>query len=266
MYHLLTVEVSDEDRDILSARLWALGVVGVEDLGDRLRAAFADRESALGAAGFLGTEPIIDTVDDQVGLDSWREFATWVQAGSFVISPPWITPPDGADVILIDPGHSFGSGSHPSTRLGVAALAPMVRPGMSVLDVGCGSGVLSIAAARLGAYVTAVDTDPAAIEATIANAAANSCSAALEVCLASAADVARTFDLVVANLTIDIHDSVAADVAARLTDDGILVASGILVGTQQRRLIENFLELDLIGCVTEAEWVAVTMRRQGQRS
>jgi len=266
LHYLLTIGVSDEDRDMVGASLWTLGVVGVEDLGDHLRAAFTDHESALRAAATLGTQPIIDSVDDHIGLDSWREFATWTEAGPFVICPAWITPPDGADVILIDPGHSFGSGSHPTTRLAVAALAPVVRPGMNVLDVGCGSGVLSIVAARLGAFVTAVDTDPSAVEATLTNTAANDCSTAVEVASGGPAAIAGVFDLIVVNVTIDIHDSVAAVVDARLDDNGILVASGVLAGAQERRLVENFPALDLIGRITEAEWVAVTMRREGRRS
>jgi len=257
--------VTNSDRDIVSARMWTLGTVGVQDLGDHLRAAFADRDSAIGAAAALGIDPVIESVRDDEGLDTWREFASWVEAGPFVICPRWITPPEGTNTILIDPGYSFGSGSHPSTRLAVEALARVIRQGTNVLDVGCGSGVLSIAAARLGASVTAVDTDPAAVEAANANAMVNGCSDAVRVSLGSAADIERDFDLVVVNVTIDMQESLAADIADRLAAAGTLVASGILRGPQEARLAGCHPELNLIARVSEAEWVAVSMRRQGPR-
>jgi len=265
MHHLLTIEVDETDRDLVSARLWAMGVVGVEDLGDRLRGAFTDRSAALAAAAALDRPPEVEDVDDHAGLDAWREFATWVEAGPFVICPPWIAPPEGARVITIDPGYSFGSGSHASTRLAAAAVAEIVEPGMTVLDVGCGSGVLSIAAALLGATVTAVDIDPAAVEATEVNAAANACADRIAASLGSASDVVDTFDLVIVNVTIDIHEMIAADVADRIKPNGVMIASGLLAGPHERRLAENFPGHQLIRRFTEAEWAAVMSRREGQR-
>ncbi len=265
MHHLLDIEIGQLDRDVLSARLWALGVVGVEDLGDRFRAAFTDRPAALTAADALGLPPLIEDVEDHAGLDAWREHAGWVQAGPFVICPPWIAPPDHSPVIIIDPGHAFGSGSHPSTRMATAALAEVIEPGMSVLDVGCGSGVLSIAAALLGAEVNGVDIDPAAIEATNSNASANRCSERVSASLGSAADIGGTFDVVVVNVTIDIHETVAGDVADRMAPHGILIASGLLAGSHEERLANIFAPLRLIGRRSEAEWAAVMLKREGQR-
>jgi len=265
MHHLLNIAVNDSDRDLVSARLWSMGVVGVEDLGELLRAAFTDRSAAIAAAEALGLPPDIEDVDDHAGLDAWREFATFFEADPFVICPPWITPPDGARVISIDPGYAFGSGSHASTRLAVAALAEVIRPGIDVLDVGCGSGVLSIAAALLGATVTAVDIDPAAVEATTANSSANGCSDLITVSPGSAGDVTGTFDVVVANVTIDIHDTIAADVTNRVAPHGAIVGSGLLAGPQQKRLSDNFPEHRLIRWSTEAEWAAAILRREGQR-
>jgi ribosomal protein L11 methyltransferase len=89
------------------------------------------------------------------------------------LGPPWETPPDPSRAVVIDPGQAFGTGAHPTTRLCVERLAGMASGG-SLLDVGCGSGVLAIAAARLGFDpITCVDVDPVAVEATGANAAAN---------------------------------------------------------------------------------------------
>ena len=125
--------------------------------------------------------------------DRWREFHRPAQIGRLHVRPPWTAPPeDGIDVV-IDPAQAFGTGAHPTTRLslelllevahwapgrGRAARSPLAGvgagPGSSLVDLGCGSGVLAIAAAKLGfAPVTALDHDPAAIDATLDNARAN---------------------------------------------------------------------------------------------
>jgi ribosomal protein L11 methyltransferase len=104
--------------------------------------------------------------------DRWRTFHKPVRVGRLWIGPPWETPDEGLLPVVVDPGRAFGTGAHPTTRL-CLELLQRIAPG-SLLDVGCGSGVLSIAAALLGfTPVTGVDTEDAAIEATHANAAAN---------------------------------------------------------------------------------------------
>jgi ribosomal protein L11 methyltransferase len=104
--------------------------------------------------------------------DRWRQFHQPVRVGSLWIGPPWETPDADAVAVVIDPGRAFGTGGHPTTQLCLQLLEREERG--SVLDVGCGSGVLSIAAAKLGFDpVTAVDFDPQAVEATERNAADN---------------------------------------------------------------------------------------------
>jgi ribosomal protein L11 methyltransferase len=104
--------------------------------------------------------------------ERWREFHRPVQIGQLWVGPPWEQPPADADAIVVDPGRAFGTGGHATTRLCLQLLAEVERG--SLLDVGCGSGVLAIGAARLGYEpVTAIDHDPAAVEATLRNAAVN---------------------------------------------------------------------------------------------
>jgi ribosomal protein L11 methyltransferase len=104
--------------------------------------------------------------------ERWREFHRPVWVGPLWIGPPWEQPPESAIAVIIDPGRAFGTGSHPTTQLCLSFLHELPRG--SLLDVGCGSGALSVAAAKLGfAPVTAVDHDAAAVEATSRNARAN---------------------------------------------------------------------------------------------
>ena len=111
---------------------------------------------------------------------------------------------------MIDPGHAFGSGSHPTTRLMLTALAEHIGPGDRVVDLGTGSGILAIAAARLGADVIGIDLDLAAAPAVQANAMANGVRERA-VRIGDISDIGNDepFDVALLNVTIDIHESVA---------------------------------------------------------
>jgi len=116
---------------------------------------------------------VVEADDVEEGWeDAWRDFHHGVRVGRLWVGPPWDKPPDGALAVVIDPGRAFGTGAHPTTRLCLELLQE-AEPA-SLLDVGSGSGVLSIAAAKLGfAPVSAVDLDETAREVTAANARAN---------------------------------------------------------------------------------------------
>jgi ribosomal protein L11 methyltransferase len=133
--------------------------------------------------------------------ERWRTFHRPVQVGPLWVGPPWLKPAAGAVAIFIDPGRAFGTGSHASTRLCLELLLDLRRT--SLLDAGCGSGVLSVAAAKLGfAPVTAVDHDPAAIDATRRNARRN--EAELTILLADAAeDDLPEAEIALANISLE---------------------------------------------------------------
>lgn len=206
-HFLLTFAAPSADYETLSAELWARGAVGVEELDAGLRAAFTDHAMATSAREGIGRGGSIEEFDDSFGLDAARDLLEVEIAGRFAIHPPWLTPPTGLIGIEIDPGHAFGSGSHPSTRLALQLLGHETP--RRVFDIGCGTGVLSIGAAHLGATVTAVDTDPAAIEATTDNAARNGVGAQITAQLGSSAHVVEACDLVLINVTIDVHEALA---------------------------------------------------------
>jgi ribosomal protein L11 methyltransferase len=153
--------------------------------------------------------------------DRWKAFHRPVRVGPLWIGPPWEDLPQDATAVVIEPGRAFGTGAHPTTQLCVELLLELERG--SVVDLGCGSGVLSIAAAKLGyGPVLALDSDEHAVEATRANARANRVELRAEVADVVAGDLPRTH-VAVANITRPTLEQLAPRLGSHL-----LVASGYL--------------------------------------
>jgi ribosomal protein L11 methyltransferase len=209
-----------------SARAVALELVpeGFEESeeDDELTLAFYVRDEAADAIRAAFGDVVVTPVEPG-WEDAWRTFHRPVQVGGLWIGPPWEPPDSGLEVVVIDPGRAFGTGAHPTTRLCVELLAKTVRG--SLLDVGCGSGVLSIAAARLGYDpVIAVDNDPVAVETTVANAAANGVEVDARI-LDGEVDRLPVADVTVANVLLAPVELILARLAS-----GIAITSGYLVG------------------------------------
>ncbi|MGI8757626.1 MAG: 50S ribosomal protein L11 methyltransferase [Acidimicrobiales bacterium] len=203
-------------------------------------------------------------VDDD-GHNGWRAWAEVERAGPFSLVPTWVEAPvvpDAQFVIRLDPGRAFGSGSHPTTRATLAALAPLVRPHTSVLDVGCGSGVLAIAAAMLGGGpVVAVDVDPDAVDATAANASVNGVDRGIHVSDRALPDLVadgHCFDVVVANLLAPVFEEHGRNLVRVLAPGGRLVASGLLADNW-RRTADALAPLAVVDLRGEQGWVALTL-------
>ena len=202
-------------------------------------------------------------VDGAAHLDAWRAWARPVRVGRVVLQPPWLeaeaASPDEM-VVLLDPARAFGSGSHPSTRLAVAALQSWTRPGDRVLDVGSGSGVLAVTAARLGARrVVALDTDGEARAATAATAAANRVADIVSVTGAPPDEVPGSFELVVANIGASVLIDMAEGIVRRVATRGTLVLAGLLEH-QASALVAAYRPLRLVAAPVEEGWVAPILR------
>ena len=190
---------------------------------------------------------------DEVAADwdeRWREFHRPVRVGRLWIGPPWETAPHGVEAIVVDPGRAFGTGGHATTRLCLQLLDAVERG--SLLDVGCGSGVLAIAAARLGfAPVLAVDHDPSALEATRRNAAANGVE--LDVRQVDAlSEPLPAVDTTVTNISAE-----SVQLVLPRIDAGTVVASGYL--ERDAPAAEGFCHERR---VTEGGWAADLFRRE----
>ncbi len=276
-WRTVAVVVPETDVDVASGLLWSGGVAGVEERpgpGEgqvELRAGVtADRlASVVGEVDRHWTTKV-EIVDDDGCLDEWRAWARPWRAGSrIVVVPAWQSPPDWLgpdDVALgIDPGRAFGSGSHATTRMCLAELELLVGPGSTVADVGCGSGVLAIAAARLGAAsVAAVDVDVDAVRATTTNAEANGVAGVVTATTTPAAElVSGGYDVVVANIGAGVLVVLASALADAVAPEGSVVLSGLLEG-QVPDVLTAFAAVGfaLVATGAEGEWRAVVVRRE----
>jgi len=184
------------------------------------------------------------------------------------VVPSWHTAPDPDGLILeLDPGLAFGTGSHPTTRLcmeWLEAHAQQLSQGLSVLDYGCGSGILAMVAKKLGAAsVIGVDIDPQAIESAHANSVRNECAVEyyLPDAFGTVAPPGRTFDIVVANILSGPLALMAPMLAARVGAGGALVLSGVLARQAEEVAAAYAPFIDLTVWAEQEGWVALSGRR-----
>lgn len=229
------------------------------EVGIKLAASVAD-------LGELNIRPLDDGEDWR---NSWKRHFTLLRVGQrLVIKPSWIdyAAQDGDVVVELDPGLAFGTGYHPTTYSCLEALEELVKPGSAVLDVGTGSGILTIAAARLGAArITAVDIDGHAVRAARKNfrragilEQVNTDSGSIP----GAATRGRIYDLAVANISARGISLVAPAIPELLAADGVFIASGIIVeqyDTAAAALAEAGLASDEIR--QKDDWLTILSRR-----
>ena len=197
--------------------------------------------------------------------DSWKQHFHTLHIGRrIVISPSWRSydPKRSEIVITIDPGMAFGTGHHPTTKMCLERLEDLVAPGMDVLDAGCGSGILSIAAANLGATsVLGLDVDSVAVRVARQNVRLNRREHIVRVALGSLPHhevKPRSYDVAVANISALIVSEMAGALTASVKPGGKIVASGILVDNRDK--VEQALVSAgtlLVETNVEGDWVTL---------
>lgn len=258
------------EAELAADRLWLAGAGAVEEVHvDEARVGLrsvlaADDDVSVARLGVLPAGWTVEWIElPDEPAQAWRAFAAPIDvAGRVVVRPAWLPAvDDGRLEIVIEPGGSFGLGDHPTTRLCAAAAVRLTTPGCRVLDVGCGSGVLGIVAARLGAArVMGIDVAEAAIEATVDNARRNGVADRVFVSTTPITDVGDEFDVVLANVLAPTLVSMAADLRRVMAPQGVLVVSGILAEAHAH-VVDALAPLRVVRTDVADAWAAVELRR-----
>jgi ribosomal protein L11 methyltransferase len=294
-FPMVELVVSPEDIEWVSSELFELGTTGIEEIplsalttsprsesppaALGLRAGFPSDEIAVAAEAALDWkwQPRFEVLLGDDWLDAWREHFEPTQIDRFLLLPAWWSDTDLAAYenpvtagnpsepikLLIDPGRSFGTGAHATTALSLKALETNVQPASTVLDVGCGSGVLSVAAALLGAArVLGTDIESAAIDNSRRNAQRNHVTNTVTFTSDSVDKIDETFDLVVANILAPVLIALAEQISQRVVGGGHLILAG-LIESQVREVLRAYesRRLTLISSSKEGNWVCLTLRR-----
>lgn len=266
-----------------------LGVTCVEERGEsfiirdeedlqNLKFAFEEFKKALARSLNLDADLQIEISKKQNidWIEQYKKGVAPVAVGKFYVRPSWCERSQDRALIdlLIDPALAFGSGHHESTNMCLALLSELTRDSMSALDVGCGSGILSIAMKKLGAKVSACDTDEQAVAATQQNAEKNGVRID-QIWLGSVSGLSEQasslseralckdaqFDLVVANIIADVILILSADLKKALKPGGKLVLSGILEKYKDR-IEQAFSDLNFVQMKKQNEWLSFVYERK----
>ena len=244
--------------------------VAVDRAGAVRRALRADLaamvQNAAGAVDFGTLEDTERTVDGDAWLEVWKEHFRPIHLQKIVVVPEWIdyAPSVGEKIIRLDSNMAFGTGEHETTAMCVEYLQAYVGAGSTVVDVGCGSGILGIAAVLLGAQKAYLnDIDPVAVDSAKHNAALNGVSDRVQVVHSGIpAGGGEGADVVVANITAEVLVSLAESVSACLKRGGALILSGILHDRVER--VKSAYEAQGMSLERErsqGEWHAMVLRR-----
>lgn len=235
------------------------------------------RQRLLEALYFLGRiqplpEPTFKAIEDEDWMAAWKKHYRPIQIGKkLLILPAWIEREDpGRVAVKIDPSMAFGTGTHPTTQLCLEMVEEYTRPGINIIDVGCGSGILSVAALKLGAgHALGVDIDNAAVISSKENAAANGVLERLEVGVGSVTELKegkfslRQAPLVLANILAPVIIRLfAAGLADLVEPGGVLILSGILE-PQAADVLEAAEANGLKHLHTrqQLDWVAIALKK-----
>ncbi len=223
----------------------------------------------------IGTAKIMqEETEDKDWINNWKQYFTSFAIDDILIKPTWEernTKGDYRCVIEIDPGTSFGTGKHETTQLCIRQLLKYIRPEDRVLDVGCGSGILSVVSLKLGAgHVTGIDIDPICMEAVAENMQVNGLSSEkgsfyqgnLIDDLNLQREVGGEYEIVVANILADIIIPLTPVIPERLKKGGLYITSGI-IDFKEEAVKQAILEagLEVLEIQHQGEWVSITARK-----
>lgn len=192
-------------------------------------------------------------------IKKYQESVKAVEVGKFFVRPSWIEAKDDKIDIIINPALSFGSGHHETTNSCLEAISKYIKSENEVLDVGCGSGILSIAANKLGAKVDICDTDEVCIESSKSNFLLNNAHFS-NAWTGSAMASNKEYDFVIANIVADVLVMISKELKKCLKEGATLVLSGIL-DKHLTKVLKKFEDLEQLEVIQKNEWVTLVLKK-----
>lgn len=235
---------SEEDLETIS---W-----GIEQFAEALQRALGE---------VVDVEMTLSKEKNDDWIAQYQQGITPIEIDPFYIHPTWEDPREGMLNIAIDPALAFGTGHHPTTASCLRGIAKYVKSGDVVMDVGCGSGILAIAAIKKGAVVDACDTDPLSVENAVVNAAQNGISYR-RLWEGPVQESDEKYDVIIANIVADVLVFIASDLKKRLRDGGILILSGIM-DKYEDKVLRAYKSFELTERLVENEWVTLVVTQKG---
>jgi ribosomal protein L11 methyltransferase len=267
-YYELTITLPDDFVEFISdfvANIAGDGVeIGYEKIIVRSESDLTFVKDALvSLAGTLGGNiDMTYTLEEKENKDwikSYQDSIEPIEAGKFYIFPSWYAPKEDLINIKIDPALAFGSGHHATTFSCLTAISEYVQSADSVIDVGCGSGILGLAAKKLGANIELCDTDPVSVESCKENFALN--QEQYDKLWEGSIDKAEgTYDVVIANIIADVLRFIAKDLKNATKDGGYLILSGIL-DKKEELVKKSFMDMTLEKRTLKDEWVTLIYKK-----
>ncbi|MFH0710904.1 MAG: 50S ribosomal protein L11 methyltransferase [Pseudomonadota bacterium] len=224
---------------------------GIEQFAEAL-------QSALGEV--IDLELILTKEKNNDWIAQYQQGITPIEIAPFYIHPTWEAPKEGMLNIVIDPALAFGTGHHPTTASCLRAISSYVNEGDTLMDVGCGSGILAMAALRKGAIVDACDTDPLSVENAIVNAEQNKVSYR-RLWEGPVQETDEVYDIIVANIVADVLVFIASDLKKRLRNGGVLILSGIM-DKYEDKVLRAYKTYELSERIVENEWVTLVLTKK----
>ncbi len=232
-----------------------------------MKEVYTRRDLAEGCIDFGSLEEVKREIEGDDWIDIWKKHFRPIHLGKIVVVPEWISYQKQPDeqIVLLDSNMAFGTGEHETTSMCVELMQEHLKKGDTVIDVGCGSGILGISALKLGAgkaYLT--DIDPIAVESANHNCALNGVAQGATVALSNLLDDSNIKgDLMLANITAEVLCLLAPSIPKNLKEDGVLILSGI-IENRLTMVKEAFLKADMVATFErrKGEWYALVLRHK----